>query len=130
MKRFSFIAAIAALSLGSVAIATEAAAEAKIVNISKKYSKIQLDTVCAKEGGSSYGTADTAYGCTKGKNTVECNKDGSCKGYMWMQAASGAPTANHPTKNWPGSAELVLQMPPVPARPGMASGAGGVSIAP
>ena len=60
---------------------------AKIVEIQGKYSKIKLDGICAANGGNSYGTADTAYGCTKGNVSVECQKDGSCKGYVFMQAA-------------------------------------------
>ena len=89
MKTHSFIAAIAALSLSTLALTAGEAAATKVIEIQGKYSKIKLDGICSANGGSSYGTADTAYGCSKGNVTVECQKDGSCKGYIFMKAASG-----------------------------------------
>jgi hypothetical protein len=95
--KHSFIAAIAALSLSTLAFTAGDAFAAKIIPIQGKYSKIKLDGICAANGGSSYGTADTAYGCSKGNVTVECGKDGSCKGYVFMQAAgTGMNTAHNP----------------------------------
>lgn len=97
MKTRTFIAAVAALGLSTVAFTADTASAAKIIPIQGKYSKIKLDGICAANGGSSYGTADTAYGCSKGNVTVECGKDGSCKGYVFMQAAgSGMNTAHNP----------------------------------
>jgi hypothetical protein len=96
MKR-SFIAAIAAPSLSTLAYTAGDAFAAKIIPIQGKYSKIKLDGICAANGGSSYGTADTAYGCTKGNVTVECGKDGSCNGYVFMQPVGmGMNTAHNP----------------------------------
>ncbi|HKP27715.1 MAG TPA: hypothetical protein VJV39_27845 [Dongiaceae bacterium] len=89
MKAHSFIAAIAALTLSTLALTASDATAAKIIEITGKYSKIKLDGICSANGGNSYGTADTAYGCSKGNVTVECQKDGSCKGYVFMKAASG-----------------------------------------
>lgn len=83
MKTRTFIAAVAALGLSTVAFTADTASAAKIIPIQGKYSKIKLDGICAANGGSSYGTADTAYGCSKG--------------YVFMQAAgSGMNTAHNP----------------------------------
>ena len=117
MKTRSLIAAIAALSLSMFAIAVAPAVAAKVVEIQGKYSKIKLDGICAANGGNSYGTADTAYGCSKGNVTVECQKDGSCKGYIFMKAASGG---NHMVN--PGA---VLQQSDSPQMRGTKSGASG-----
>ena len=95
--KHSFIAAIAALSLSTLVFTAGDAFAAKIIPIQGKYSKIKLDGICAANGGSSYGKADTAYGCSKGNVTVECSKDGSCNGYVFMQAAGmGMNTAHNP----------------------------------
>ena len=96
MKTRSFFAAIAALSLSTLALTAGDAAAAKIVEIQGKYSKIKLDGICAANGGNSYGSADTAYGCSKGNVTVECQKDGSCKGYVFMQSAQRNTIAGNP----------------------------------
>lgn len=112
MKSLPFIVAIAALSLGSYVTAAEATAEAKVVHIGQKYSKVELDTICAREGGNTYGAAQDIYGCAKGGNTVACNADGACTGYMWLSASPAAGKADHaPINDWDGNAELVLQMP-------------------
>ena len=84
MKTHSFIAAVAALGVSTLAFTADNAFAAKIIPIQGKYSKIKLDGICSANGGHSYGTADTAYGCSKGNVTVECNKDGSCTGYVFM----------------------------------------------
>ncbi|HWA49969.1 MAG TPA: hypothetical protein VG742_16985 [Dongiaceae bacterium] len=112
MKSLPFIVAIAALLLGSYVTAAEATAETKVVQISQKYSKAELDMICAREGGSTYGTAQDIYGCARGGNVVACNSDGTCTGYMWLSAARATDDADYaPIKNWDGNAELVLQMP-------------------
>ncbi len=112
MKSLPLIAAIAALSLSSIMAVAEEATEAKVVHIGQKYSKIALDTICAREGGKPYGSADESYGCAKGTNVVACDEDGACTGYMWRHAAQGITTAEQPPiNNWDGNAELVLQMP-------------------
>ena len=64
---------------------------AEIVPIQAKYSKLKLDGICASVGGKSYGNT-SAYGCTKGKNTVECDGKGSCTGYIGLQAQPGRET--------------------------------------
>ena len=117
MKTRSFIAAIAALSLSTLAVTAAPALAAKIVEIQGKYTKIKLDGICAANGGNSYGTADTAYGCSKGNVTVECQKDGSCKGYVFMQSAQRNTIAGNPAS--------VLQQSEAPAKRGTMNGAGG-----
>jgi hypothetical protein len=96
MKTHSFIAAVAAFGVSTLAFTAGDAFAAKIIPIQGKYSKIKLDGICAANGGNSYGTADTAYGCSKGNVTVECNKDGSCTGYVFM-LTTGA--GNHVARN-------------------------------
>ena len=113
MKMRSFIVAVAALSFATVALATGAAAETKIVNISKKYSKLGLEAICTREGGSSYGVTGGSYGCTKGNNTVECQKDGTCKGYI---SGLYAPASTGGSNHWGGSAELLLEMQSAPSQ--------------
>ena len=109
MKSLPFIVAIAALCLGAAEIT---AAEAKVVQISKRYSKIELDEICARQGGTVYGTTAELYGCAKGRNAVACDKDGACTGYLWLSAAPSAGIPDRtPIRNWRGNAELVLQMP-------------------
>ena len=61
MKSLPFIVAIAALLLGSFATVAEATAEAKVVHIGQRYSKAELDAICAREGGRAYGSADDIY---------------------------------------------------------------------
>jgi len=117
MKTRSLIAAIAALSLSTLAVIAEPAFAAKIVEIQGKYSKIKLDGICSANGGSSYGTADTAYGCSKGNVSVECQKDGSCKGYIFFQASQRNKIAGNP-----GS---VLQQSEAPLTRGTIGGAAG-----
>ncbi len=125
MKSLPFIMAIAALSLGSYVTSAEATAETRVVHLSKKYSKVELDAICAREGGSAYGAAQDIYGCAKGGNIVACNADGACAGYMWLSAA---PATNHadyaPIKDWRGNAELVLQMPVTRPKAGLDSDPG------
>ena len=104
MRTRSFIAAVTAAGLSTLVLTASDALATRITPIQGKYSKIKLDGICAKEGGSSYGTADTAYGCTKGNNTVECNKDGSCTGYTWLKAGPGG-------RGIAGSPEGILQSP-------------------
>jgi hypothetical protein len=117
MKTRSFIAAIAALSLSTLALTAGEAAATKVIEIQGKYSKIKLDGICSANGGNSYGTADTAYGCSKGNVTVECQKDGSCKGYVFFKAASGG---NHMV-----SPSAVLQQSDAPQMRGTANAVGG-----
>ena len=117
MKTRSFVAAIAALSLPILAVTAGDAAATKIVEIQGKYSKIKLDGICAANGGSSYGTASGSYGCTKGSNTVECHNDGSCKGYIGIQAAPAGSRASSP--------DAVLQQAEQPTKRGTVSGASG-----
>jgi len=112
MKSLPFIVAIAALLLGSSVTAAEATAEAKVVHIGQKYSKAELDAICARERGSPYGEADDIYGCAKGGNIVVCNSGGACTGYMSLHALFNTDAADLvPILNWDGNAELVLQMP-------------------
>ena len=118
MKTHSFFAAIAALSLSILAVTTGDAAAAKIVEIQGKYSKIKLDGICAANGGNSYGTAGGTYGCSKGNVSVECQNDGSCKGYIVMQAAS------HGGRVMIGP-DAVLQQAEQPPKRGTTSGAAG-----
>jgi hypothetical protein len=118
MKTCSFIAAIAALSLSTLALTAGDAAAAKIVEIQGKYTKIKLDGICAANGGNSYGTAGGTYGCTKGNVSVECQNDGSCKGYVFMQAASHGGRAV-------SSPDAVLQQSEAPLTRGTMNGAAG-----
>lgn len=115
MKTRSFIAAIAALSLSTLALTAGDAAATKIVEIQGKYSKIKLDGICAANGGNSYGTASGSYGCTKGSNTVECHNDGSCKGYIGIQMPRRNPVAGDPA--------IVLQQSDAPQMRGTTNGA-------
>jgi len=117
MKTRSLIAVVAALSLSILAVTAAPALAAKIVEIQGKYTKIKLDGICAANGGNSYGTADTAYGCSKGNVTVECNKDGSCKGYVFMQSAQRNTIAGNPAS--------VLQQSEAPTARGTMNGAAG-----
>ncbi len=117
MKTRSLIAAIAALSLSTLAVTAAPAFAAKIVEIQGKYSKIKLDGICAANGGNSYGTADGTYGCSKGNVTVECQKDGSCKGYIFMQSAQRNTIAGNPAS--------VLQQSEAPTARGTMNGAAG-----
>jgi hypothetical protein len=117
MKTRSLIAAIAALSLSTLAVTAAPAFAAKVVEIQGKYTKIKLDGICAANGGNSYGTAGGTYGCTKGNVSVECQNDGSCKGYIFMQSAQRNPIAGNP-----GS---VLQQWEAPTKRGTMNGAGG-----
>jgi hypothetical protein len=120
MKTFSFVAAIVALGLSALVVTAGDAAAAKIVEIQGKYTKIKLDGICAANGGNSYGTAGGTYGCTKGNVSVECQNDGSCKGYIFMQAASHGSRAA-------GTPDAVLQQSEAPtARGTMGGAAGGV----
>ena len=84
MKSIAVAAATAAptLLIASDSFATE------IVQIQGKYSKLKLDGICAANGGTSYGST-SAYGCTKGKNTVECDGKGNCTGYIGLQVPTG-----------------------------------------
>jgi len=116
MKTLSSIAAIAALSLSTLALTAGDAAATKVIEIQGKYSKIKLDGICSANGGSSYGTADTAYGCSKGNVTVECTKDGSCKGYVFKAAPGG----NHTM-----TPNAVLQQSDAPQMRGTTSSAAG-----
>lgn len=120
MTTRSLIAAIAALSLSILAVTAVPAFAAKIVEIQGKYSKIKLDGICAANGGNSYGTADTAYGCSKGNVTVECQKDGSCKGYIFMQAAQRNTIMGNPAS--------VLQQSEAPTTRGTMNGAAGGTL--
>ncbi len=125
MRSLPFIVAIAALLLGPFAAAAEATAETKVVHIGKNYSKAELDTICAREGGSAFGGAGDAYGCAKGSNIVACNEDGACTGYMWLHATPDMDAAMHaPIRNWEGNAELVLQMPVMLPKSGLDSDPG------
>jgi hypothetical protein len=122
MKSLPFIVAIAALSLGSCVTAAQATSETKVVHISKKYSKVELDTICAQEGGNTYGRADDIYGCARGSNIVACNADGACTGYMRLHAPPNTDAIGYePIENWDGNAELVLQMPVALPRSGLDS---------
>ena len=126
MKSRSFVVILAALSSATMALATHAFAEQKVVNIGKKYSKLQLEGICTREGGAFYGNAGGSYGCTKGPNTVECHNDGSCKGYLpaiYVSAGGGTNGGN--------SAESVLEQASAPDKQGAKSGTtGGTLTAP
>ncbi len=117
MKRVASAAAIAALVVSALGFGANVAQATKIVPIQGKYSKIKLDGICAANGGQSYGAATGGYGCTKGPNTVECSKEGDCKGYIGLEAA---PTGLTNVK--PGE---VLQMSRQPVKPGVTTGAAG-----
>lgn len=120
MKSFPFIVAIAPLLLSSPMAVADELAEAKVVHIGQKYSKAELDAICAREGGSPYGSADDSFGCAKGANIVACDEDGSCTGYMWLHAAQSITMHEQtPIENWDGNAELVLQMPVALPRSGL-----------
>ena len=118
MKTRSLIAVVAALNLSTLAVTAAPAFAAKIVEIQGKYTKIKLDGICAANGGNSYGTAGGTYGCTKGNVSVECQNDGSCKGYIFMQAASHGGRAS-------GSPDAVLQQSEAPTARGTIGGAAG-----
>jgi hypothetical protein len=112
MKTRSFIVAVAALSFTTAALATGAAADYTIVTLAKKYSSSQLETICAREGGSSYRMARGTYGCTNGSNGVECQNDGTCRGFLKAPfTLVGAGNSNHRDIG----AELVLELPAAPA---------------
>ena len=119
MKTLSFVAAIVALGLSTLVVTADHALAAKIVEIQGKYTKIKLDGICAANGGNSYGTAGGTYGCTKGNVSVECQNDGSCKGYIFMQSSQRNTIAGNPAS--------VLQQSEAPtARGTMGGAAGGV----
>jgi hypothetical protein len=87
MKTRSFIAAVAALTLSTLAATIGDALAAKVVILEGRYTKLKLDGICAANGGNSYGSAGGTYGCSKGNNSVECQNDGRCKGYLGFTAA-------------------------------------------
>ena len=120
MKTRSFVAAIAVLSLSTFAFTAGDAFAAKIVEIQGKYSKIKLDGICAANGGNSYGTAGGTYGCSKGNVSVECQNDGSCKGYIFMQAAQRGMIAADPAS--------VLQQSEAPTKQRTTTGATGGTL--
>src|SRR5687767_5107667 len=117
MKTRYSIAAIVALSLPILAVTAGDAAAAKIVEIQGKYTKIKLDGICAANGGNSYGTAGGTYGCTKGNVSLECQNDGSCKGYIFMQSAQRNTIAGNPAS--------VLQQSEEPTKRGTIGGVTG-----
>jgi len=117
MKTLSFVAAIVALGLSTLVVTADHALAAKIVEIQGKYTKIKLDGICAANGGNSYGTAGGTYGCTKGNVSVECQNDGSCKGYIFMQSAQRNTIAGNPAS--------VLQQSEAPVKRGTINGAAG-----
>jgi hypothetical protein len=121
MKTRSFVAAIAVLGLSAFAFTAGDAFATKIVEIKGKYSKIKLDGICAANGGSSYGSAEGSYGCTKGNVSVECHNDGSCKGYVDLVASPGG------SRVW-SSPEAVLQQSETPAKRGTTTGATGGTL--
>ena len=122
MKTRSLIAVIAALSLSTLALTAGDAAAAKIVEIQGKYTKIKLDGICAANGGNSYGIAGGTYGCSKGNVSVECQNDGSCKGYIFFQASQRNTIA--------GSPGGVLQQSEMPQTRGTIGGAAGGVLTP
>jgi hypothetical protein len=90
MNSIASPATIAALTLCALAFtASGTSAATEIVPIQGKYSKLKLDGICAAVGGQSYGST-SAYGCAKGKNTVECDGKGTCTGYIGLQVQPGA----------------------------------------
>jgi hypothetical protein len=115
MKTLSFVAAIVVLGLSTLVVTADDALAAKIVEIQGKYTKIKLDGICAANGGNSYGTAGGTYGCTKGNVSVECQNDGSCKGYVFMQSAQRNTIAGNPAS--------VLQQSEEPVKRGTMGGA-------
>lgn len=117
MKTFSFVTAIVALGLSILVVTADHALAAKIVEIQGKYTKIKLDGICAANGGNSYGTAGGTYGCTKGNVSVECQNDGSCKGYIFMQASQRNAIV--------GSPASVLQQSEAPTARGTMGGTAG-----
>ncbi|MEZ5832054.1 MAG: hypothetical protein R3D05_12825 [Dongiaceae bacterium] len=100
MKMPLFITAIAALSLAALAVIFAA----DTVPIQGNYSKSRLDDICADAGGKSYGDGDKAYGCSRENVTVECWRDGSCKGYVYFQIAASRSRIADP-------AALLMQSP-------------------
>lgn len=66
------------------------------VPIQGGHSRVDLEGICDAVGGKSYGAAGKAYGCSKGTVTVECLRDGSCKGYVYFRIASARPNAGDP----------------------------------
>ena len=117
MKTLSFVAAIVALGLSTLVVTADHALAAKIVEIQGKYTKIKLDGICAANGGNSYGTAGGTYGCTKGNVSVECQNDGSCKGYIFMQSAQRNAITGNPAS--------VLQQSEEPTKRGTIGGVTG-----
>jgi hypothetical protein len=91
MRLLGFAATIAALTVCALAFTASDAFAAEVVPIQGKYSKVKLDGICAANGGQSYGNT-SAYGCTKGKNTVECDGKGNCTGYIGLQVQTGKDT--------------------------------------
>ena len=120
MKTLSFVAAIVVLGLSTLVVTADHAFAAKIVEIQGKYTKIKLDGICAANGGNSYGTAGGTYGCTKGNVSVECQNDGSCKGYIFMQSSQRNTIMGNPAS--------VLQQSEVPTARGTMGGAAGGAL--
>ena len=94
MKTHCFIAAVAALGISTVALTADPAFATKFTPLQGKYTKDQLDATCKKVGGTSYGD-ENAYGCTKGQNSVECTKGGTC--YAVTPVATQNPVTGNPT---------------------------------
>jgi hypothetical protein len=91
MKAIAFAATTAALAVCALAFTASDVFATEIVPIQGKYSKVKLDGICSAVGGASYGNT-SAYGCTKGKNTVECDGKGNCTGYIGMQVQPSGKT--------------------------------------
>jgi len=107
MRTIASVGAITALTLSVLAFTmSDALAQTTIVPISGKYSKLKLDGICAREGGTSYGSAESGgYDCTKGKNTVECDHGGNCTGYIGFEVPTGG-------KDETGIAGAILRFSP------------------
>lgn len=88
MKLLGFVI-MAALTVCAQAFTVGDAFATEIVPIQGKYSKVRLDSICSANGGQSYGNT-SANGCTKGKNTVECDGKGNCTGYIGLQVQTSA----------------------------------------
>jgi hypothetical protein len=90
MSKLRLICASALLSCTVVAAAVqEVAAAPKAIPMMNRYSKLKLDGICAANGGTSYGTSSGFYGCSgKNGNSVECDKNGNCTGYVNLQSAN------------------------------------------
>lgn len=120
LSRMAFASAI--FVCGFTATLQEAISAPKAIPMMNRYSKLKLDGICAANGGTSYGASGGFYGCTKGGNSVECDKNGNCTGYVNLQ--SGNVPANV-------TAEGVLAQAPAPAsKTGNATIGGGATTAP